>query len=72
MNTNHRSAFAKFPAVTTTVLFLTLSCALTQGQAQQTNASPTAAPTTITLQDALGRAQKNEPQYRNALTQYGV
>jgi outer membrane protein TolC len=27
---------------------------------------------TITLQDALARAQKNEPQYRAALTQYGV
>jgi outer membrane protein TolC len=32
----------------------------------------TPAPVVITLQDALTRAQKNEPQYRAALTQYGV
>jgi len=31
-----------------------------------------AAPTTITLQDALTRAQANEPQFRAALTDYGV
>jgi outer membrane protein TolC len=29
-------------------------------------------PLTITVQDALGRARSNEPQYRAALTQYGV
>lgn len=32
----------------------------------------TPAPMTLTLQDALTRAQANEPQYRAALTQYGV
>src|SRR5947199_7750742 len=31
-----------------------------------------AAPITITLQDALARARVNEPQYRAALTRYGV
>jgi len=31
-----------------------------------------AAPTTITLQDALTRAQANEPKFRAALTDYGV
>ena len=31
-----------------------------------------AAPTTITLPDALTRAQANEPQFRAALTDYGV
>jgi outer membrane protein TolC len=36
-----------------------------------TTASPSG-PLVITLQDALSRAQKNEPQYRAALTQYGV
>lgn len=30
------------------------------------------APITLTLQDALSRARANEPQYRAALTQYGV
>ena len=30
------------------------------------------APVTLTLQDALNRARANEPQYRAALTQYGV
>jgi len=39
--------------------------------AQQPNPDGVA-PITITLQDALSRAQKNEPQYRAALTQYGV
>ena len=61
MNTKQRSAFTKFPAVIGTAIFLTLSCAFTEAQAQQTSPSPTAAPMTITLQDALARAQKNEP-----------
>src|SRR5262249_8198510 len=30
------------------------------------------APVTLTLQDALARAQANDPQYRAALTEYGV
>jgi outer membrane protein TolC len=72
MNPNQRSAFAKFPDVITIAVFITLSSAFSEAQAQQTNPLPTAAPMTITLQDALTRAQKNEPQYRNALTQYGV
>jgi outer membrane protein TolC len=32
----------------------------------------TSAPITITLQDALSRALKNEPTYRSALAQYGI
>lgn len=39
------------------------------GSPADTNA---AAPITLTLQDALTRARANEPQYRAALTQYGV
>lgn len=40
---------------------------------QQANVSAsTQAPLTITLQDALARAKINEPQYRAALTDYGV
>src|SRR5690349_12819488 len=42
-------------------------------QAQDTPpASTSSAPATLTLQDALSRARANEPQYRAALTQYGV
>lgn len=67
-----RSAFAKFPATIATAVFITLSWALTAAQAPQNNPPSAAAPITITVQDALSRAQKNEPQYRNALTQYGV
>ena len=47
------------------------SCVLAQ-QGNQLAASNAAAPITITLQDALTRAQANEPQYRAALTEYGV
>ena len=52
------------------------------GWAQQSNqvavadnpatANDSAAPLTLTLQDALARARANEPQYRAALTDYGV
>lgn len=71
MNTK-RSAFAKFPVVTPFAIFSILICAVIAAQAQQAIPATTAPPMTITLQDALARAQKNEPQYRNALTQYGV
>jgi outer membrane protein TolC len=46
------------------------------GAAQQAKVSPSesnaAAPITITLQDALARARNNAPEYRAALTQFGV
>jgi outer membrane protein TolC len=68
-----RSAFAKPLSVITTAVIVALSCAFAAAQAADPNNSPsTAPPLTITLQDALARAQKNEPQYRNALTLYGV
>ncbi len=42
-------------------------------RAQQSGpATNVVAPPTITLQDALARAQANEPQFRAALTDYGV
>ena len=47
----------------------TLAFAQQAGQAAPASSS---APITITLQDALNRAQANEPQYRAALTDYGV
>src|SRR5258708_32881850 len=46
------------------------------GFAQQSNQVPaadtSAAPLTLTLQDALARARANQPQYHAALTDYGV
>ena len=37
-----------------------------------TNQSTNSAPLTLTLQDALARARKNNPEYRAALTEYGL
>jgi outer membrane protein TolC len=59
---------------------LSILCACAQWLGAQdtkvVNAQPgsvsAGAPTTLTLQDALTRARANEPQYRAALTQYGV
>jgi outer membrane protein TolC len=53
-----------------------VSTLLSLGSAQEANqvqsAPNSTGPLTITLQDALARARSNEPQYRAALTQYGV
>jgi len=53
---------------------LTSLSGLAQQPNQLTATAPdsAAAPITITLQDALARARINEPQYRAALTGYGV
>jgi outer membrane protein TolC len=54
---------------------LALIWAALLAQAQQSNQvtpANAAAPLTITLQDALARAQTNEPQFRAALTERGV
>ena len=53
------------------IALMTLS-ALAQQANQVTAADNSAAPLTLTLQDALVRARANEPQYRAALTDYGV
>jgi outer membrane protein TolC len=42
------------------------------GTQQSTNSVPSNAPLTLTLQDALARARKNSPEYRAALTEFGV
>ena len=55
----------------TPLLLVGVTCAQEAGKVNVT-AENSAAPVTITLQDALGRAKNNEPQYRAALTQYGV
>jgi outer membrane protein TolC len=51
-----------------------LSAFLVTACAQQPNqlADANSAPLTVTLQDALARARANEPQYRSAVTAYGV
>ena len=49
-----------------------LSSASAQEANQVQSGANTTGPVTITLQDALARARVNEPQYRAALTQYGV
>src|SRR6266700_1278981 len=54
------------------MMFLLAGPLLAQETNQVAAASSTAAPLTITLQDALTRGRANEPQYRSALTQYGV
>ena len=43
-----------------------------QSASQVTTSDNSAAPLTLTLQDALARAKANEPQYRAAVTAYGV
>lgn len=60
------------------VLAVSLVLATCSGLAQQPNqltaaaADNAAAPLTLTLQDALARARVNQPQYRSALTDYGI
>src|SRR5438270_259754 len=61
---------SRFLLVSLLILMFTASVVVSS-PAQQAD-HPSAPPVTITLADALTRAQKNEPQYRNALTQYGV
>ena len=39
---------------------------------QGTTGAPSNAPVTLTLQDALERAKKNNPEYRAAMTEFGV
>jgi outer membrane protein TolC len=39
---------------------------------QGTSSAPSNAPLTLTLQDALERAKKNAPEYRAAVTEFGV
>lgn len=46
--------------------------ALESGAQQGANQAPSGAPLTLTLQDALERARKNNPEYRAALTEFGV
>jgi outer membrane protein TolC len=64
------------PSILVLVLFAFSSPTFAQVQAPppqpQPPATPTGAPLTITLQDALQRARLNDPQYRSALTDLGL
>jgi outer membrane protein TolC len=42
------------------------------GRASETGQTASSPPLTLTLQDALALARKNNPEYRSALTQYGL
>jgi outer membrane protein TolC len=63
-----KNAFARW------LLLLAAAVPLAAAQANQVDASvPSSnAPLTLTLQDALARARKIDPQYRAALTDYGL
>jgi outer membrane protein TolC len=54
------------------VMALTVLPGLAQQANQVTATDNSAAPLTLTLPDAVARARANEPQYRAALTGYGV
>ena len=60
-----------FSGIVLSVLLM-ISSAAGQETNQVATANNSAAPLTVTLQDALARAQTNAPQYRAALTEYGV
>ncbi len=60
-----------FSEVALSVLLM-ISTTAGQGTNQVATATNSVAPLTVTLQDALARAQTNAPQYRAALTEYGV
>jgi outer membrane protein len=71
MNIQQRRASAVLKQVAEAAVLFCGVCAFTQ-QVNQVAAGNSTAPLTITLQDALSRARANEPQYRAALTNYGV
>ena len=73
MTAPHVTGFLKFSQYLFAVSALAAAQWATAQQPNQvTSAAASAAPLTITLQDALSRARQNEPQYRSAVTAYGV
>lgn len=71
MNVGQRRASTVLKNLVRASILLSGAYAFTQ-QGNQVAAGNSTAPLTITLQDALSRARANEPQYRSALTNYGV
>jgi outer membrane protein TolC len=59
-------------AAMVTLIWVPMVCAQNTNVTASAPDANTGAPLTLTLQDALTRARANEPQYRAALTQYGV
>lgn len=66
--------FSRLCACSVPMALVALSALLARAQqpSQATVEATSTAPVTITLQDALARARANEPQYRAAITEYGV
>jgi outer membrane protein TolC len=60
------------PAYVVIVVFICFEVLAAQNVAAPQTTATGGAPTVLTLQDALARARINEPQFRSALTQYGV
>lgn len=70
--TQSLGAFVKACMATLGVMWATMLCAQDAKVSMAASDANAGAPMTLTLQDALTRARANEPQYRAALTQYGV
>ncbi len=67
------SVFTSVLALSTALLFAQVGPAQTDGMAQRSTANGnSAAPLTITLQDALQRARSNDPEFHSARTDLGV
>ena len=71
-----RRRFLSWPVMACMVVMSLMGTALLCGQqatlSTSQNSPAANSPLTVTLQDALSRARANEPQFRAALTQYGV
>lgn len=66
--------FSRLYACSVPMALVALSALIARAQqpSQATVEATSTAPVTITLQDALARARANEPQYRAAITEYGI
>jgi outer membrane protein TolC len=72
MRNLRRGRWERSASLSAIVVVLTALSGLAQEARQVTASDSSAAPLTLTLQDALARARVNEPQYRAAVTAYGV
>jgi outer membrane protein TolC len=67
-----RSTFAFVHSLTITCVALASAQSTPSQTGTTNNQAASTAPLSITLQDALERAKKNAPEYRAALTEYGL
>jgi outer membrane protein TolC len=81
LNPRVRSGMEAKPALMVLALSLALTAsaqtvpnqvAAGSGNQQNTASAPSSAPLALTLQDALERAKKNNPEYRAAVTDFGL